>query len=49
MEYMFSGCKQLKSIDISKFNTENVKVIDYMFNECSSLTSLDFSNFNFKL
>ena len=42
----FSGCKSLTSIDLSNFNTNNVKDMSYMFDGCSSLTSLNLSNFN---
>ena len=34
---MFSYCSSLKSIDLSSFNTSNVKVMDFMFDNCSSL------------
>lgn len=43
---MFSGCKQLVSVDLSGFNTSNVTDMSYMFNGCSSLTALNLSNFN---
>ena len=42
---MFKSCKSLVSLDLSSFNTENVKSMTYMFDECYSLTSLNFANF----
>ena len=42
---MFSGCSNLTSIDLSKFNTQNVSM-DYIFNNCSNLTSIDVSDIN---
>ena len=36
----------LTSLNLSNFNTYNVKDMSYMFNECSSLISLNLSNFN---
>ena len=44
--YMFWGCSSLESIDLSSFNTTNVKDMSYMFYECSSLKSIDLSSFN---
>ena len=46
MRSMFSGCKKLKSLDLSSFDTSNVIDMSYMFYFCSSLTSLDVSGFN---
>jgi surface protein len=46
MHGMFSGCSSLTSLDLSNFNTSNVKDLSYMFYNCSSLTSLNLSNFN---
>jgi len=37
---MFSRCISLASLDLSYFNTENVKYMNYMFNECTSLSSM---------
>ena len=31
MDYMFSGCSSLNSLDISNFNTNNVDNMSYMF------------------
>jgi len=44
--YMFYGCSSLKSIDLSSFNTTNVKDMRCMFYGCSSLKSIDLSSFN---
>ena len=46
MQYMFSGCSSLTSLDLSHFNTENVTSMENMFFRCSSLTNLDLSHFN---
>jgi surface protein len=46
MTGMFQGCKKLKSLDISNFNTSRVINMHYIFENCNSLTSLDLSNFN---
>lgn len=43
---MFSGCSKLKSIDLSKFNTDNVDQMYNMLAECKELTKLDLSKFN---
>ena len=40
--HMFYNCSSLKSIDLSSFNTSNVKDMNYMFNGCSSLKSIVF-------
>ena len=44
--YMFWGCSSLESIDLSSFNTTNVKDMQFMFYGCSSLKSIDLSSFN---
>ena len=53
MSGMFSGCSSLTSLDLSSFNTSNVKYFGYggrsdngMFANCLSLTLLDLSSFN---
>ena len=43
---MFNFCSSLKSIDLSSFNTSNVKNMKYMFCDCYSLESIDLSSFN---
>ncbi|MDE6276577.1 MAG: DUF285 domain-containing protein [Muribaculaceae bacterium] len=46
MDYMFTGCSGLTSIDLSSFNTANVISINGMFTHCSGLTLIDFCNLN---
>ena len=43
---MFWKCSSLKSIDLSSFNTTNVKDLTSMFFGCSSLNSINLSSFN---
>ena len=45
MREIFSTCKSLTSIDVSKFDTRNVEDMYDMFGYCHSLTSIDISNF----
>ena len=44
--YMFYECNSLISLDLSKFNAQNVKYMSYMFSDCKSLINLNLSNFN---
>lgn len=46
MAYMFSGCHELTSVDVSKLNTANVTTMASMFDECRKVTALDVSHFN---
>ena len=46
MEYMFSGCTSLTSLDVTGFDTSLVKDMYFMFFNCSGLTTLDVSHFN---
>ena len=46
MDYMFSDCRSLPSLDVSNFNTSNVTNMSDMFSNCGSLPSLDVSNFD---
>ena len=46
MNAMFYGCKTLKELDISNFNTSKVTNIGYMFAVCSSLINIDLNNFD---
>ena len=49
LSYMFSGCKNLCSLDLSSFNTDNVTNMSHMFYDCYEfLHSLDLSSFNTK-
>ena len=47
MSEMFSNCSSLTSLNLSKFNTKNVKSMCNMFYNCCSLVFLDISNFNY--
>ena len=42
---MFYRCTSLTKIDLSNFNTDNVKYMNGLFSGCSSLISVDLSNF----
>ena len=42
---MFYGCKSLKYLNISNFNTSNITKMNRMFYGCSSLKELVLSNF----
>ena len=46
VQYMFSNCNSLSSIDLSMFKTDNVTNMEGLFNNCSSLSSLDLSQLN---
>ena len=46
MRSMFYNCSSLTSLNVSNFNTDNVKDMSFMFSSCSSLSSLNLSNFN---
>ena len=46
MAYMFNGCTNLTSLDLSNFDTQNVTNMQSMFQNCNKLTSLDVSNFD---
>lgn len=43
---MFSGCTNLKELDISKFDTSKLRDATDMFKTCWALDTLDVSNFN---
>ena len=45
MDNMFCGCSSIKELDLSNFNTINVKDFRWMFRDCCSLKKLDISNF----
>ena len=40
-DYMFYGCKYLKKINLSNFNTQNVNNMSGMFSLCESLTNIN--------
>ncbi len=44
--YMFYGCSNLTSLDLSKFDTSQVTNMSGMFMNCYNLTSLDLSKFD---
>ena len=46
INYMFSKCSSLTSLNLSNFKTDNVIDMREMFSKCSSLTSLNLSNLN---
>ena len=46
MEGMFFCCESLKSIDVTKFNTQKVTTMKNMFHGCKSLKSIYVSNNN---
>lgn len=48
MGSMFQDCYNLKSLDLTKFDTKNVSSMYFMFYNCPNLTSLDLTNFNTK-
>ena len=46
INYLFSYCSSLKTLDLSSFDTSNVTNMGFMFASCSDLTTLDLSSFN---
>ena len=48
MGFMFSGCDNLTSLDLSGFDTSQVTNMSDMFNGCYELTNLDMRNATFK-
>ena len=48
MSSMFSGCLNLKTIDLSSFNTQNITNMSSMFSDCKELKNIDLSSFNTK-
>lgn len=40
MNYMFSDCTSLKSIDLSKLNTPKLSTMNNMFYNCGSLEAI---------
>ena len=39
--YMFAGCKNIISIDLTNFKSENVENMDYMFYNCQNLKNIN--------
>ena len=48
MSNMFSGCENLREIDLPKFNTAKVTNMSGMFTACKKLVNIDLSSFNTK-
>ena len=46
MDSMFSGCWELKELDLSHFDTRNVRTMRWMFGWATSLESLDLTSFD---
>ena len=46
MGWMFYGCQNLASLDVSNFDTSNVEYMNSMFCRCQRLTSLNVRNFD---
>ena len=44
--YLFSGFKDVVSIDLSVANSSNITNMEKMFNDCSNLTNLNLTNFD---
>ena len=40
MAYMFNGCNNLSSVDLSGFDTSNVTYMAYMFNRSENLIEI---------
>ena len=45
LSQLFYGCRNLKTLDVSNFDTSKVTSMSYIFAYCSNLTTLDLSNF----
>ncbi|MCF0259788.1 MAG: BspA family leucine-rich repeat surface protein [Erysipelotrichaceae bacterium] len=45
-EHLFSGCRSLKDLDTSRFDTGKVKNMNDMFGSCTSLQNLDLTSFD---
>ena len=46
MKHMFQGCERLTNLNLSNFNTKNVKDMNSMFEYCYELTSLNVNFMN---
>ena len=46
MEYMFSKCSSLVSLDLTKFDTSKVLYMNNLFEDCTSLNSVDLTKFD---
>ena len=48
MNRMFKECNEIKSLDLSNFNTSKIKLMTEMFYNCQKLEYLNISNFSVK-
>ena len=46
MSYMYYNCARLEELDLSEYNTDEVKNMSHMFDTCAFLKILNLSNFN---
>jgi surface protein len=46
MDFLFSGCQKLASVDLSRFDTRKVTTMSMIFDKCWELKTLDVSSFN---
>ena len=46
MEDFFYGCHKVQALDVSRFDTSNVKNMSWMFYSCDTLPGLNLSRFN---
>ena len=46
LNFMFDGCTSLISVDLTKLDASNVRLMNSMFRGCTSLLSVTLSNFN---
>ena len=46
MRYMFSGCENIKELDLSSLDTKNVNNMEGMFGEYTNEKNIDWSSFN---
>jgi len=47
MAQMFKNCENLKELDLSSFDTHNMKKMNEIFNGCCILVNLNLSSFNY--
>jgi len=43
---MFNNCSELEYLDLSNWNTSNVRNMSFMFNQCNKLKYLNIINFS---
>ena len=46
LSYMFAGCSNLTSLDLTNFKNPQIEDMSFMFAKCTKLTNLDVSKFN---